>query len=119
MARLKIRLAGFELYFDDLERARRFYSSRLGLHAIEHDPAHHVKLGSDDAFLCLEQKGVENYPSADKAVVFLEVVDLPAAIAEFESSEIVERSLEAERPWAAIRDPEGHTVLLLQTRREE
>src|SRR5438093_7870077 len=73
MPHSKIRFAGFELYFDDLERARRFYTMKLGLGTIEQDPTHHVKLAGGDAFLCLERRGVENYPSAQKGVVFVEL----------------------------------------------
>ncbi len=116
MPHSKVRFVGFELYFDDLERARRFYTMKLGLRTIEQDPTHHVKLAGGDAFLCLERKGVENYPSAQKAVVFVEVPDLQATLAKFDSSEILGRGLKAEQPWAAIRDPEGYTVLLLQER---
>jgi catechol 2,3-dioxygenase-like lactoylglutathione lyase family enzyme len=116
MPHSKVRFAGFELYFDDLERARRFYTMKLGLRTIEHDPTHHVKLAGGDAFLCLERKGMESYPSAEKAVVFVEVPDLQATVAKFGSSEILGRGLKAEQPWTAIRDPEGHTVLLLQKR---
>jgi catechol 2,3-dioxygenase-like lactoylglutathione lyase family enzyme len=116
MPHSKVRFAGVELYFDDLERARCFYTMKLGLQTIEHDPTHHVKLAADDAFLCLERKGVESYPSAEKAVVFVEVPDLQATVAKFDSSEILGCGLKAEQPWIAIRDPEGHTVLLLQKR---
>ena len=116
MPHSKLRFVGFELYFDDLERARRFYTTKLGLGTIEQDPTHHVKLAGGHAFLCLERKGVENYPSPEKAVVFVEVPDLQAVVAKFDSSEIIGRGLKAEQPWAAIRDPEGHTVLLLQER---
>ena len=70
MPHSKVRFAGFELYFDDLERARCFYTMKLGLRTI----------------------------------------------AKFDSSEILGRGLKAEQPWTAIRDPEGHTVLLLQKR---
>jgi hypothetical protein len=75
-----------------------------------------VKLAGGDAFLCLERKGVESYSSAEKAVVFVEIQDLQATVAKFDSSEILGRGLKAEQPWTAIRDPEGYTVLLLQKR---
>ena len=116
MPHSKVRFAGFELYLDDLERARCFYTMKLGLRTIEQDPTHHVKLAGGDAFLCLERKGVESYPSAEKAVVFVEVPDLQATVAKFDSSEILGRGLKEAQPWIAIRDPEGHTVLLLQKR---
>ncbi|HYK82949.1 MAG TPA: hypothetical protein VEU55_07370 [Gemmatimonadales bacterium] len=108
------RLAGVELYFDDLAEATRFYSALLGQRAAEHDPKHHTKFGLREAFICLERKGGENYPSADKAVVFLEVADLRAAVARVAPAQLLRLELQAARPWAAVRDTEGHTVLLLE-----
>ncbi len=32
-----------------------------------------------------------------------------------DSRHVVGADLSSTRPWAAIRDPEGHTVMLLQT----
>ena len=42
-------------------------------------PGHHAQFGANP-FLCLERKGAESYPSRDKAVVFIEVPDLEAAV---------------------------------------
>jgi catechol 2,3-dioxygenase-like lactoylglutathione lyase family enzyme len=116
MIKARIRLAGVELYFDDLERARRFYSTTLGLPVAEHDATHHTKLSVGEAFVCLERKGVEHYPSAHKAVVFLEVEDLHAAIKRLDAADVLQHDPDAAQPWAAVRDPEGHTVMLLQAR---
>jgi catechol 2,3-dioxygenase-like lactoylglutathione lyase family enzyme len=116
MIKPQIRLAGVELYFDNLERARRFYSKTLGLPVTEHDATHHTKLSVGEAFVCLERKGVEHYPSAHKAVVFLEVEDLRAAIKRLDAADILQHDPDAAQPWAAVRDPEGHTVTLLQAR---
>src|SRR5216683_340299 len=66
----RLRLLGLELYFEDVSRARDFYCGVLGLSLEEEKPGHHVKLAPDGGFLCLEHKGVENYTSQDKAVVF-------------------------------------------------
>ena len=94
---MKPRIAGFELYIEDLESALR---SQFGA----------------SPFLCLERKGAESYPSRDKAVVFVEVPDLQAAVAR-----LGERILQFEpgspgrQAWALLHDPEGHNVLLLQS----
>ena len=108
------RLAGVELYFEHLDQARRFYSETLGFELQEHQPAHHAKFGLTGGFLCLEQKGVEPYPSADKAVVFVEVADLPGQLKKVGSGPVVGLDATGTPPWAAVRDPEGHTVLLVQ-----
>lgn len=104
------RLAGVELYFDDLTKARHFYVEVLGLVVEEEAAGHHVKLGTGTQFVCLEHKGAENYPSQDKAVLFFEVEDLQAAIAKVGR----ERIVRAESHWAVLHDPEGHNILLLQ-----
>ena len=73
-------LVGLELYFDDLEAAKRFYVEVLGLKISEEEPEHHAKFDSGAGFICLERKGSESYPSKDKAVLFFEVEDLRAAL---------------------------------------
>lgn len=110
MARIEARFVGVELYFDDLERAKAFYSSTLGLEISEDEPGHHAKFDSDKGFLCLERKGIESYPSRDKAVLFFEVPDLEAAVRVIGKEKLVH----AERAWAVLHDPEGHNVLLLE-----
>ena len=77
------RFAGVELYFKDLAAARRFYSEALGLAPDEERPEHHVKFSLGDGFLCLERTRVEDYPSEDKAVIFLEVGDLSSTFTGF------------------------------------
>jgi predicted enzyme related to lactoylglutathione lyase len=111
------RLAGVELYFDDLGAAKQFYIEALGLQLEEDDPNHHVKFSAGPGFLCLERKGVEDYPSAEKAVVFLEVASLQSAVARVGASNVLRSVPDGEQPWAAVRDPEGHTVLLLQRKK--
>jgi len=113
----KPRFLGVELYFDDLQSAKRFYRDTLGLALTEDSPGHHAKFDFNDAFLCLEKKGVETYPSRDKAVVFFEVDDLQSAIQSIGPHRIVhsEPDPSGNRPaWAVLHDPEGHNVLLLQ-----
>jgi catechol 2,3-dioxygenase-like lactoylglutathione lyase family enzyme len=114
MAVLDARLAGVELYFDNLTAAKEFYAKTLGLPLQEDDPHHHAKLGAGDGFVCLERKGVENYPSADKAVLFLEVPSVRVAVDRIGTPHVLRVELGREQRWAAVRDPEGHTVLLLQ-----
>jgi predicted enzyme related to lactoylglutathione lyase len=50
------RLAGVELYFDNLDAAKEFYAHALGLRLDEDYPDHHAKLGIGDRFICLERK---------------------------------------------------------------
>jgi predicted enzyme related to lactoylglutathione lyase len=105
-----MRFVGVELYFQNLDRARTFYAETLGLSLSEEEPDHHAKFNDAAGFICLEKKGVENYPSKDKAVLFFEVPDLKLAIEAIGREHIVQ----AEATWAALHDPEGHNVLLLQ-----
>lgn len=114
MTTATVRLAGVELYFENLEAARDFYVNALGLRLDEDNPDHHAKLGIGDRFICLERKGVEDYPSADKAVLFLEVRDVRVAVARIDAASVVRSELAAAKPWAAVRDPEGHTIVLTQ-----
>lgn len=111
---LGARFTGVELYFRDLPAAKRFYADTLGLELEEDQPTHHAKFGAGGGFVCLERKGVEDYPSADKAVLFLEVADVRAAAERIGAPHLVRLDLSASPPWAAIRDPEGHTVLLVE-----
>ncbi|HEV2304028.1 MAG TPA: VOC family protein [Candidatus Acidoferrales bacterium] len=110
------RPAGVELYFEDLERARDFYRDCLGLALTSEEAGHHAQFNGGDYFICLERKGAENYPSADKAVLFLEVVDLNRAIARIGPARILhhEPNLVGRPAWAVLHDPEGHNILLLE-----
>jgi catechol 2,3-dioxygenase-like lactoylglutathione lyase family enzyme len=114
MTAFPARLAGVELYFDNLDAAKDFYANTLGLELQEDHPGHHAKLGIGNRFICLECKGVENYPSADKAVLFLEVPNVRVAVDRIGAAFVVRADLTGPKPWAAVRDPEGHTVLLLE-----
>lgn len=111
------RLAGVELYFDNLDRAKGFYRDCLSLPLASEDPGHHTKFDGGSSFVCLERKGAGNYPSADKAVLFLEVADLNRAIARVGAERILHHepvTNGARRPWAVLQDPEGHNILLLE-----
>lgn len=57
---------------------------------------------------------MEGYPSQDKAVIFLEVVNVRAAVEAIGEERIVKFSERATPPWAVLHDPEGHKVLLLE-----
>ena len=107
-----MRLAGVELYSSDLERARAFYEQVLSLRVTEDEAGHYVMFVTGEAFLCLEKPGVENYPSRDKAVVFLEVDDLSATVLRIGHGRFVK--YEPDSGWAVLHDPDGHNVLLLQ-----
>jgi catechol-2,3-dioxygenase len=114
----EMKLTGVELYFDDLDRARSFYRDTLGLNVIEDDIGHHIKVSTGDAFLCMERKGVETYPSPEKAVLFFDVPSLRDLADRLDPSIILQRGSRAGRPWLAVRDPEGHTVLFLEGKHE-
>jgi len=103
------RFVGAQLYFEDLERAKKFYVETLGLQVSDEQPGHYAKFGSDAGFVCLERKGSESYPSSDKAVLFFEVPNLEAAIRSIGQDRLVRQ----EDQWAILHDPEGHNVLLL------
>ena len=109
---LAARFLGVELYFEDLERAKRFYANVLGLRMTEDEPGHHAKFEGGSGFICLEKTGVESYPSQDKAVLFFEVADLARAISAIGTEQLAH----AESGWAVWHDPEGHNVLLLERR---
>jgi catechol 2,3-dioxygenase-like lactoylglutathione lyase family enzyme len=112
-------MAGVELYFDDLDGAKKFYRETLGLRVTGELAGHHVQFDGGSAFLCLERKGAENYPSQDKAVVFFEVPDVARAIESIGRERIVGSDLSAKtrEKWAVLHDPEGHNMLLLESRR--
>ena len=120
MTKINARLAGVELYFDDLPAAKQFYENVLGLRVTGEDAGHHAQFDVDSTFLCLEAKGVENYPSLDKAVIFLEVPDLRAALESIGEHRILKRgNVEGRSAWAVLHDPEGHNILLLEARPAE
>lgn len=110
MKEISARLAGCELYFDDLDRARSFYAEKLGLKVSDEQQAHYVKFDAGAGFLCLERKGSESYPSRDKAVLFFVVPDLDAAICAIGQDQVVQ----SKPGWSVLHDPEGHNVVLLQ-----
>jgi len=114
---LSARLIGVELYFDDLVAAKRFYQETLGLKVSHQQSGHHVQFETGGPFLCLERKGVEDYPSRDKAVIFLEVGDVRSAVEKLGKHKVVHfdaGNANGASPWAVLHDPEGHNVLLLQ-----
>jgi predicted enzyme related to lactoylglutathione lyase len=118
MHRLHPRLAGIELYFDDLPRAKSFYADVLGLDLAEEQAGHHARFATGTVFVCLEKRGLEDYPSADKVVLFLEVPDLARALEGIGSERVVRAELNPPTPWAVLHDPEGHNILLLQASRD-
>lgn len=111
MGDLAARLVGVELYFDDVAKAKQFYTETLGLRVSDEERNRYAKFETGTSFVCLERKGSESYPSADKAVLFFEVHDLEATVASIGR----ERFVRIESRWAVLHDPEGHSVLLLES----
>src|SRR5436309_6164743 len=109
MAAIEARFVGVELYFENLERAKKFYVEALGLKVSDEQAGHHAKFDSGAGFVCLERKGAESYPSKDKAVLFFEVPDLKSAIAAMGQGRLVQ----LEGTWAVLHDPDGRNMLLL------
>ena len=103
-----------ELYFDNLPAAKRFYAEILGLPVTDEVAGHHVQFHADSTFLCLEAKGAEDYPSLDKAVIFLEVPNLRDTVQAIGEARILKQQPAADGrpPCALLHDPEGHNILL-------
>jgi hypothetical protein len=105
MAGISARLAGVELYFDDVDAAKQFYTETIDLQVSGEDPGHYAKFEGGASFLCVERKGSESYPSRDKAALFFEVRDLQVAIAAIGQH----RFVRVEKQWAVLHDPEVTT----------
>lgn len=114
--KLQGRIVGIELYFDDLQKGKQFYGGNVGLELLDEQPGHHARFGGGDVFLCLERKGAESYPSRDKAVIFLEVVNLAEAVGRVGKEKVVQMKPAADaRPaWAVLHDPEGYNIVMLE-----
>src|SRR5205814_2671288 len=110
MASSNFHLVGVELYFTDLPRAQAFYQEVLGLELAEMQNGHHAKFTTPAGFICLERRGVEDYPSADKAVLFLGVTNLSHAIDRIGADRVIKRGRRGSRAWALLHDPEGHNI---------
>ncbi|MFZ3330266.1 MAG: VOC family protein [Candidatus Acidiferrales bacterium] len=118
----QLKIVGMELYFDNLTRAKKFYRDTLGLTLANETPGHHAQFSAGNAFLCLERKGAEKYPSADKAVLFFEVPNLAATIKSVGHKRILRhepKSGQNRQAWAVLHDPEGHNILLLQSQKRK
>jgi len=114
MTTSNFRLVGVELDFADLPRAQAFYQEVLGLELAEMQDGHHAKFTTPPGFICLECRGVEDYPSADKAVLFLEVTNLAQAIERIGADRVIERGQRGSRTWAVLHDPEEHNIVLIE-----
>jgi predicted enzyme related to lactoylglutathione lyase len=110
MERIRARFVGVELYFENLDRAKKFYTETMGLELSDEQAGHHAKFDSGAGFVCLERKGVESYPSEDKAVLFFEVPDLKSTVAAVGQDSLIQ----SEATWAVLHDPEGHNIIVLQ-----
>jgi catechol 2,3-dioxygenase-like lactoylglutathione lyase family enzyme len=119
MPNATLRFVGVELDFEDLAAAREFCQNTLGLELADEEAGHHARFDGGAGFVCLERKGVESYPSHDKAVLLLETPDLRATVEAIGRDRFVGFGTEdtnGQVPWGVLHDPEGHNVLLIQTR---
>ena len=105
MERIQARFVGVELYFENVERAKKFYIETVGLEVSDEQVGDHAKFDSGAGFVCLERKGAESYPSNDKAVLFFEVADLRSAIAAIGQ----DRLLQFEGTWLSCTIPKVTT----------
>jgi len=112
MERNSLRFVGVELYFEKLEEAKTFYLQTLGLDISDEQVGHHAKLDGGAGFICLECKGAESYPSKDKAVLFFETPRLSETVLAIGKENLVH----SESHWAVLHDPEGHNIVLLQSK---
>ena len=115
--KLNAHFIGVELYYDDLKRGKQFYTNVLGLKLLDEEEGRYARFDAGESFVCLERKGTETYPSHDKAVVFLEVSNLAAAIRCLGEEMIVATKPIGDgrrRPWAALHDPEGYNIVLVE-----
>jgi catechol 2,3-dioxygenase-like lactoylglutathione lyase family enzyme len=117
-SKINARLVGVELYFDDLPAAKHFYQDILGLRLSGEQLGHHAQFDGGTIFFCAEKKGVEDYPSRDKAVVFLEVDSVKAVVEAIGPDRVMRFDNNSHSPWAVLHDPEGHNVLLLEAERK-
>jgi hypothetical protein len=72
-------------------RAQAFTSKSWGLELAEMQNGHHAKFTTPAGFICLERRGAEEYPSADKAVLFLEVANLSQTIERIVADRVIKR----------------------------
>ena len=114
MKKIRARFVGVELYFENLDRAKRFYADTLGLEISEEQAGHHAKFAGEAGFICLERKGSEAYPSKDKAVLFIEVPELKSAIAAIGPEKLVR----VETTWAGCTIPRRTTCFCCRNQRE-
>jgi catechol 2,3-dioxygenase-like lactoylglutathione lyase family enzyme len=56
---IRAQFVGVELYFENLETAKRFYIETLGLEVSDELVGHHAKFDGEAGFVCLERKGAQ------------------------------------------------------------
>lgn len=62
MQPIHAQLIGIELYFDDLDKARKFYKDILGLTITEELADHRAQFESAGRFICLSARGLSRTP---------------------------------------------------------
>jgi len=71
MSGIGARFVGVELYFDDLTKAKNFYTKTLRLALTEYSPRHHAKFDAGAGFICLEKKASKTIHRGTKLFCFL------------------------------------------------
>lgn len=61
---IQARFVGVELYFENVERAKKFYIETVGLEVSDEQVGDHAKFDSGAGFVCLERKGAESAPAS-------------------------------------------------------
>jgi len=66
MQPVRARFIGVELYFDDLEKAKKFYDETLGLTVSDERTGHHAQFDSGGALFALSGRGLSPIPPKTK-----------------------------------------------------
>ena len=96
-------------------KKRRNYLQTLGPDIAVEQAGHHAKFEFDAGFICLERKGVESCPSKDKGVRFFETPRLGETVLPIGKEKLVQ----SEKDWEVLHDPEGHNIVLIQSKSPE
>jgi len=106
-----------ELYFDDLEAAKRFYQETSASTFFTSSPGITYSLKPAGHSYAWRRREWKNTLPAIKPCIFLEVADVRSAGERLGKEKVVHFDVgnaHGGSPWAVLHDPEGQNVLLLQ-----